>query len=110
MLATAPEGVKKVATCSSQNASGTAQSFRPMNTNEELSYSDIEIRSYLPTGWSLPTEEEGDRWNAKRRSWTVTLIDGTDLEWRLEVSLAEVETRGRMEALRRATRKAVLRG
>jgi hypothetical protein len=76
-----------------------------MNRPEELTYTTIEIRSFLPTGWSLPTSEGEGCWDAQRGTWSVTLIAGSDLERPVEVDLSKVEALGRMEALRQAMRK-----
>jgi hypothetical protein len=81
-----------------------------MSSASELSYTRAEIRSFLPTGWSLPASGEQGHWDATRGVWTLVLIDGTDLEWPVEIDLAQAESLGRMEALRQATRRAYLRG
>jgi hypothetical protein len=81
-----------------------------MSVASELSYTRAEIRSFLPTGWSLPASDDEGQWDAARGTWTMVLIDGTDLEWPVEIALAQAESLGRMEALRQATRRAYLRG
>ena len=81
-----------------------------MNAANELSYTRAEIRSFLPTGWSLPASGDEGQWDAARSAWRVVLIDGTDLEWPVEIDLAQANSLGRMEALRQATRRVYLRG
>ena len=81
-----------------------------MSDAEELSYTQVEIRSFLPTGWSLAAGNEEGQWDAERGSWSVVLIDGTDLKWPIVIDLTKATSLGRMEALRQATRKAYLRG
>lgn len=69
-------------------------------TSRALSYVVDEVRSYLPSGWSL-TEPAG-RWDAKRRAWTIGVLDGADQDWTVAVKAADAEALGRMEALKRA--------
>jgi hypothetical protein len=80
-----------------------------MSPPDELTYTTAEIRSFLPTGWSLPTPEAEGHWDRERGTWSLTLIDGADLERPVEIDLSKAEALGRMEALRLATRQAYLR-
>lgn len=66
----------------------------------DLTYTDIELRSYLPSGWNL-TGGEGS-WDAAKRTWTTTVIDDVDFDWPVEVSAREAAEHGRLEALNRA--------
>lgn len=66
-----------------------------------FTYTDTEIRSYLPTGWNLPGSPEGE-WDPKKGRWRVRVEDGTDVRWDLVVDGREVEEKGRLEALRLA--------
>ena len=68
-----------------------------------LSYTPIELESYLPTGWSLA--ERDPAWDAKKSAFRVQVIDGSDLDWELVVPKAEADRHGRIEALRRAVDK-----
>ncbi len=70
-------------------------------TTTELSYLPIEIKSYLPSGWSLPEDSSG-AWDERHGSWTVTVYDVADQDWKLSVKAADAERLGRLEALRRA--------
>lgn len=65
-----------------------------------LDYTDDEIASYIPAGWTLVPATA--RWDGKERSFRFSVIDVCDLDWPLEVPLAEVEKHGRIESLRRA--------
>jgi len=65
-----------------------------------LSYTTIELESYIPTGWSLA--EEDPAWDARKGAFRVKVIDGSDLDWDLVVPKAEADQHGRIEALRRA--------
>jgi len=70
-------------------------------TEMALSYLPIEIKSYLPSGWSLPEDPTG-QWDARRGAWTVTVFDVADQDWKLSVKAADAGRLGRLEALRRA--------
>jgi hypothetical protein len=66
-----------------------------------LIYTDVELESYIPSGWSLA--EGGPRgWDEKEAAFRVKVLDGSDLDWELAVPLAETKRHGRIEALRRA--------
>ncbi|MGD2115637.1 MAG: hypothetical protein PVG07_11325 [Acidobacteriota bacterium] len=68
-------------------------------------YTDTELRSYLPTGWTLLTTETGEiraDWNPKKRIWSTRIEDTADMPWVLEVRADEVEKDGRLDALKRA--------
>lgn len=66
-----------------------------------LSYLPIEIKSYLPSGWSLPDDPTGT-WDSRRAVWTVTVYDVADQDWKLSVKAADAARLGRLEALRHA--------
>jgi hypothetical protein len=75
-----------------------------MKTNDSLTYTETEIRSYLPTGWSLTDEGEGS-WDAKKKVWRSRVIDNVDFDWPVVVKADEANSLGRLEALRRAMNK-----
>jgi hypothetical protein len=68
-------------------------------TNDPIIYTETEVRSYLPTGWSLAGSPEGT-WDAKKKLWRTTVIDNVEYDWPLEVKAAEASSLGRIEALR----------
>jgi hypothetical protein len=70
-----------------------------MKTNEPLSYTETEIRSFLPTGWNLTGDGPGT-WDPKKKIWRFRVIDGVDFDWPVEVKAGEGDNR--LEALRRA--------
>jgi len=74
---------------------------RAMNDAEPLRYTETEVRSFLPTGWSLSGDPAGS-WDAKKRVWRTTVIDNVDFDWPLAVDAGDAASLGRMEALRRA--------
>jgi hypothetical protein len=67
-----------------------------------LSYTLIEIRSMLPSGWSIADHRPGE-WQPGQRAFRATIHDGADVSWPLEVKADAVTKMGRMEALRAAT-------
>lgn len=70
-------------------------------TNDAITYTETEVRSFLPTGWDLAGTPEGS-WDPKKRVWRATVIDNVDFDWPVEVKAAEASSLGRIEALRRA--------
>lgn len=70
-------------------------------TNEPLSYTETEIRSYLPTGWDLAGGPEG-AWDPKKKSWRISVLDNVEFDWPVVVKADDAGSQGRMEALRRA--------
>lgn len=72
-----------------------------MRRDEPLAYTEVEVRSYLPTGWAL-ARGRGGAWDATKRLWRATVIDNVEFDWPLEVSADEAAEHGRLEALRRA--------
>lgn len=70
-------------------------------TDPTLSYTETEIRSFLPTGWNLIGSPEGT-WDPKKKVWTARLIDNVDFDWPVTVKAGEASSLGRLEALRTA--------
>jgi hypothetical protein len=69
-----------------------------------VGYTDVEVRSYLPSGWGIVPGARG-AWNAKARKWTLEVYDGADHVWTLEVD-GEAASRGdRFEAIKEAVRR-----
>lgn len=64
-------------------------------------YTEVELESYLPAGWVLAEGASGE-WDEKRKAFRVEVLDGSDLDWELEIPKKEVDEHGRIEALRRA--------
>lgn len=76
-----------------------------MSDSEELRYTTVEIRSFLPLGWDLAQGEDEGHWDPALRMWTVTMVDGSDLEWPISVKVDKAESMGRLEALEEAMRR-----
>ena len=72
-----------------------------ITTNVPLSYTETEIRSFLPTGWDLTGNPEGS-WDPKKKVWSARVVDGVDFDWPLEVEAGAARKVGRLEALRKA--------
>jgi len=71
-----------------------------MSDGDEIRYTPSEIRSYLPTGWQLAPGETSGHWDPAQRVWTLTVLDGSHLEWPVTVEPAQAQRLGRLEALR----------
>jgi hypothetical protein len=72
-----------------------------MKTNEPLSYTETEVRSYLPSGWNL-TDDGPGAWDAKKEVWRTTILDNVEYDYPVVVKPADVKSLGRIEALRQA--------
>lgn len=79
-----------------------------MKTNEPLNYTETEVNSYLPTGWSLarsttnPAANPAGAWDAEKKAWQLRVLDGVDFDWPVVVKADDAGSLGRLEALRRA--------
>ncbi len=65
-----------------------------------LSYSTIELQSYLPPGWNLETDQ--GTYEPKRQRWQIAIQDGSELVSTLIVDQKEADRLGRIAALRAA--------
>ena len=70
-------------------------------TTAPLSYTETEIRSFLPTGWNL-AESGAGIWDSKKNVWRTMVIDNVDFDWPVEVLPDAASSLGRLEALRQA--------
>ncbi|MDH3254220.1 MAG: hypothetical protein OEM62_04435 [Acidobacteriota bacterium] len=66
---------------------------------DEISFSSVELASYLPAGWKAA---ENGAWDSTDGLWRVLVRDVADQEWRLEISGRDAGEMGRTGALRRA--------
>jgi hypothetical protein len=65
-----------------------------------LTYSEEELRSYLPLGWEYTGASD---WDEKRGVLTLTILDDVDFDWPVHVSAKEAaDEAGRLGALRNA--------
>jgi hypothetical protein len=72
-----------------------------MKRNRPLSYTEDEIRSFLPSGWEL-VDHGASTWDEKRGVLTFAVLDNVDFDWPVRVSAKEAESEGRLHALERA--------
>lgn len=79
--------------------------MKTATSDQPIRFTEIEVRSFLPTGWDLLEGPEG-AWNAKKRTWTLSVIDNVDFDWPVVVHADEAAEHGRHEALRRAFDRA----
>jgi len=70
-----------------------------MAETNRLTFTDIELRSYLPSGWGIRRAGSGS-WNAGKSTYEVEVYDSTDNVWPLRISGKEAASRGRLEALK----------
>jgi hypothetical protein len=78
-----------------------------MSATERLSYSEEEVRSFLPTGWSVARPATGHdgtagEWDPKKRAWRIRVIDNVDFDYPVVVKADDLGSGGRIEALRLA--------
>jgi hypothetical protein len=78
-----------------------------MTEGQRITYSDEEVRSFLPSGWALADRSTGEdgtagEWDAKKRAWKIGVIDNVEFEYPVVVKAAELSDGGRIEALKRA--------
>jgi hypothetical protein len=88
-----------------------------MSPAEPLTYTEDEVRSFLPSGWRLLAAEDAPaelsphivgHWDARKGVWRMRVVDNVDFDWPLVVKAAEATRlgqNGRLEALRRAMDK-----
>jgi len=64
-----------------------------------LAYTETEMRSLLPSGWSIAAGQAG-QWDARRRSWSIEVQDGAANLWTVSVAAADAAA-DRLGAFRR---------
>ena len=67
--------------------------------SNRLTFTDIEIRSFLPSGWGIRPNGAGT-WDAGKRTYQIEVYDSTDNLWPLKVTGQAAAASGRLEALR----------
>jgi hypothetical protein len=66
-----------------------------------LTYTDIELRSYLPSGWGIRAGSAGS-WDAAKGAWKIEVYDSADNHWPLVVDGKNASSLGRLEALQKS--------
>ena len=74
------------------------------STGSSASFTETEVRSYLPSGWGIVPGAAGRR-DAASGSWSIDVYDGADNTWKLEVAGAAAAAEGRLAALQAAVRR-----
>ena len=74
-------------------------------TNSNLSYSTLELQSYLPAGWNL--ESADGEYEAGRERWRISIQDVSELVSTLAVNQQDADRLGRIPALRAAIDRLV---
>lgn len=67
--------------------------------SNRLTFTDIEIRSYLPSGWGIRPNRAGT-WDSGKSTYEVEVYDSTDNLWPLQITGKDAAASGRLEALR----------
>jgi hypothetical protein len=88
-----------------------------MAADEPLTYTEDEVRSFLPSGWRLLAGDDPNAelsphtigsWDGRKRAWRMRVLDNVDFDWPLVVKAADaakLRGNGRIEALRQAMDK-----
>lgn len=69
-----------------------------------LTFTDIEIRSYLPSGWGIRPNGAGS-WNVGKSTYQIEVYDPADNLWPLQVTGKAAAASGRLEALKASVDK-----
>jgi len=75
-------------------------------TARPLSFTDVEIRSYLPSGWGIQPGSAG-RWDAGAGTWTLEIYDIADNTWPLVVEAGNDRIAALRTAIDRLQRKSL---
>ncbi|MEO7795146.1 MAG: hypothetical protein ABIV06_10270 [Thermoanaerobaculia bacterium] len=75
-----------------------------MAESNRLTFTDIELRSYLPSGWGIRPNGVGS-WDAAKSTYQIEVYDGTDNLWPLQVTAKAAAASGRLEALKASVDK-----
>jgi hypothetical protein len=69
-----------------------------------LTYTETELKSYLPSGWGIRLGSVGS-WDSEKGSWQIEVYDLADNDWPLVVPGKEAASKGRLEALQASVGK-----
>jgi hypothetical protein len=70
-----------------------------MAESNRLTFTDIEIRSYLPSGWGI-RPQRASTWDAAKGTYEIEVYDPADNSWPLKVTGKDAAASGRLEALK----------
>jgi hypothetical protein len=71
------------------------------NGSRPLTYTEIELKGYLPSGWGIRRGSVG-RWDGSKGAWSIEVYDPADNAWPLVVEGKAVSESGRLVALQRS--------
>lgn len=71
------------------------------NALRPLSYTEVELRSYLPSGWGIRGGSMG-RWDPAKGEWRIEVYDPADNDWPLVVPSKDIAAGGRLAALQKS--------
>ena len=69
-----------------------------------LTYTDVELKSYLPSGWGIRRGAVGS-WDGGKGAWKIEVYDPADNVWPLVVAGRDASAKGRLEALQASVDK-----
>lgn len=69
--------------------------------SQRLTYTEIELQSYLPSGWAIRGGSSG-RWDATKGAWRIEVRDPADNAWPLVVEGRQAAAHGRIDALKKS--------
>jgi hypothetical protein len=69
-----------------------------------LTYTETELRGFLPSGWGIRAGSIG-RWNSAKSAWQIEVYDPADNDWPLVVEGKAAGSKGRLEALQQSVDK-----
>lgn len=75
-----------------------------MADTNRLTFTDIELRSYLPSGWGIRRAGSGS-WDAGKSTYEVEVYDSADNDWPLRITGKEAAAHGRLAALKASVDK-----
>jgi hypothetical protein len=70
-----------------------------MAESNRLTFTDIEIRSYLPSGWGI-RPNGASTWDARDATYKIEVYDSADNVWPLEITSKAAAAQGRLAALK----------
>jgi hypothetical protein len=80
------------------------QNRRMSNASRPLTYTEIELKGYLPSGWGIRRGSVG-RWDGSKGAWSIEVYDPADNAWPLVVEGKAVSAKGRLVALQQSVDK-----
>jgi len=70
-----------------------------MAESNRLTFTDVEIRSYLPSGWGI-RPHRASTWDAGNSTYQIEVYDSADNSWPLKITGKDAAASGRLEALK----------